>query len=67
MYALPLPRDPDVDRDVEEQTLAPPSDGSAGDDDAAPFSLRMPASLQCYAAEAAGMGVMITIGLITNM
>lgn len=32
-----------------------------------PFSFKMPESFQCYAAECAGIFVMITIGLITNM
>lgn len=56
------PLDPDVD--VENQALT----AEAGDEvEPRPFALKMPESLHCYAAEAAGMGVMITIGLITNM
>lgn len=55
------PVDPDVD--VERQPMTQDADDEALE----PFSFKMPESLQCYAAEAAGMAVMITIGLITNM
>lgn len=55
------PVDPDVD--VERQPVIADKD----DDEMQPFSFKMPESFQCYAAECAGIFVMITIGLITNM
>lgn len=55
---------PVVPSDVENQLTAV---GEGEYDEPRPFSLKMPEGLQCYVAEAAGIFVMITIGLTTNM